>query len=116
MRVCCFPSVEHAYQAFKSLDPIDWDMFSRMKTPGMAKRQGRCIIMREDWDDVKVSFMSGFLQQKFLDPELKQMLLDTGTQTLIEGNTWNDTFWGECPIGNGKNTLGKLLMDIRAAS
>jgi predicted NAD-dependent protein-ADP-ribosyltransferase YbiA (DUF1768 family) len=32
---------------------------------------------------------------------------------LIEGNTWGDKYWGQCPIGNGRNELGKILMAIR---
>ena len=44
--------------------------------------------------------------------ELKKKLLDTGDQELIEGNYWNDTFWGVCE-GKGQNHLGKILMQIR---
>lgn len=32
---------------------------------------------------------------------------------LIEGNAWNDTFWGVCN-GVGENWLGQLLMERRA--
>ena len=31
----------------------------------------------------------------------------------IEGNTWNDTFWGVCN-GQGQNWLGKILMLVRS--
>ena len=31
---------------------------------------------------------------------------------LIEGNVWNDTFWGVCN-GKGHNHLGKILMKVR---
>ena len=47
------------------------------------------------------------------NPELKQKLLETGNQELIEGNTWNDTFWGVCN-GQGQNWLGKILMLARS--
>ena len=40
------------------------------------------------------------------------MLLDTGGAVLIEGNTWNDTFWGACN-GKGLNHLGRILMTLR---
>ena len=46
--------------------------------------------------------------------DLKQKLLDTGELEIIEGNTWNDTYWGQCPIGYGLNNLGKILMLIRS--
>ena len=39
-------------------------------------------------------------------------LLATGKATLVEGNSWGDTFWGVCR-GKGKNMLGKILMRVR---
>jgi len=52
------------------------------------------------------------LKQKFNDPVLKQKLLDTGDQELVEGNFWNDFTWGVCN-GVGKNWLGKMLVELR---
>jgi predicted NAD-dependent protein-ADP-ribosyltransferase YbiA (DUF1768 family) len=43
---------------------------------------------------------------------LRDSLLATGTQEIVEGNTWGDTFWGQVN-GKGQNKLGKLLMKIR---
>lgn len=40
------------------------------------------------------------------------MLLKTGDEELVEGNTWGDTFWGVCK-GKGRNELGKILMKVR---
>jgi predicted NAD-dependent protein-ADP-ribosyltransferase YbiA (DUF1768 family) len=58
--------------------------------------------------------MEGLVRQKFSkDPVLRQRLLDTGDQDLVEGNTWGDTFWGVCR-GQGSNWLGRILMDVRA--
>jgi len=57
--------------------------------------------------------MHGLLQQKFKHGSpLADLLLKTGTQDLVEGNTWGDTFWGVCR-GKGKNHLGRLLMLVR---
>lgn len=47
------------------------------------------------------------------DPFLTRALMATGNAELVEGNTWNDTFWGICN-GTGENHLGKLLMKVRA--
>ena len=44
--------------------------------------------------------------------DLKKKLLSTENVILVEGNTWNDTFWGVCK-GKGKNNLGKILMNVR---
>jgi predicted NAD-dependent protein-ADP-ribosyltransferase YbiA (DUF1768 family) len=53
------------------------------------------------------------LENKFGDYELRERLNSTKGCELIEGNTWGDKFWGQCPLGNGRNELGKLLMSIR---
>jgi len=57
--------------------------------------------------------MKSCLQEKFSDPLLRKKLLATGNATLIEGNTWGDTYWGVCK-GKGQNKLGKLLMELRS--
>jgi hypothetical protein len=44
--------------------------------------------------------------------DLRQILLDTGNQELIEGNNHNDRYWGVCN-GVGENWLGKILMLVR---
>jgi predicted NAD-dependent protein-ADP-ribosyltransferase YbiA (DUF1768 family) len=57
------------------------------------------------------------VREKFKQEDLKQMLLDTGDQELIEGNFWHDNFFGVCScgacLGKGQNNLGKILMKIR---
>ncbi len=114
-----FPTSEHAFQAAKTHDRATKLTIAAKPKPGQAKRAGgkRGIIkgdlFRQDWEQVKVSIMREILKLKFSDPTLKQALLATEDRPLIEGNIWNDTFWGVCK-GKGKNTLGKLLEEIRA--
>ncbi len=109
-----FPSVEHAYQAGKSASPRDWDEMLKMKTCSQAKELGQRLILREDWEDIKVGLMTYLVRKKFkTDPILEQKLLDTKEAVLIEGNDWNDIFWGMCN-GYGENNLGKILMRVRA--
>ena len=107
-----FISAEHAYQAAKSLDPQDWANISSIETPGGAKRAGRLLKIRPDWDEIKLDVMEIILREKFSNPELAHRLHETGDQELIEGNTWGDTYWGICR-NKGENHLGKLLMKIR---
>jgi hypothetical protein len=58
--------------------------------------------------------MRELLAKKFaLGTSLAKQLKATAPAELIEGNTWSDTFWGQCPIGYGQNTLGVLLMERR---
>lgn len=107
-----YPSVEAAYQAAKTVSPQERKPFEKMN-PFEAKKAGRRITLRRDWDQVKLGVMRSLLEQKFSPGgELHKMLLSTKPHTLIEGNTWNDTFWGVCR-GRGNNHLGKLLMEIR---
>jgi len=109
-----YPSVEHAYQAAKSDNPHYRTEILTCTTPGSAKRLGQKIHLRWDWEDVKLQVMKELLLQKFVKgSELAQRLLDTGSEELIEANVWRDVFWGQCPLGNGLNWLGRLLMEIR---
>lgn len=110
-----YPSVEHAYQAAKTLDEDARKLISKLKTAGQAKRYGRRVKMRPDWDHVKLNIMKELLKQKFdrdLNPDLWMLLSKTGKRKLVEGNTWHDTYWGVCN-GIGANHLGRLLMEIR---
>lgn len=107
-----YPTVEHAYVAAKTTDPVIRKVIQTTDKPGEVKRLGRQFDLREDWNDIKLQVMEDLLWQKFQDPELKAKLLATGDIPIVEINTWNDTFWGQCK-GKGQNNLGKLLMKIR---
>ena len=109
-----YSSVEHAYVAAKTTDE-EARKTIRGLTPGQAKRFGRSKIqLREDWEDIKLHVMRELVSYKFFhNPDLSQLLLDTGDQELIEGNTWGDTYWGVC-FDVGLNNLGKILMEIRS--
>jgi ribA/ribD-fused uncharacterized protein len=107
-----YPTVEHAYQAQKTTNPIAKEIIRNADTPGKAKRLGREFEQRYKWDEVKLGIMLELLRKKFSIPELKVKLLVTGNAILIEGNNWNDIYWGICN-GIGENHLGKLLMQVR---
>jgi len=108
-----FSTTEHAFQASKSLHPEDWEAIWRCNTPGEAKRLGRTLALRSDWDSVKQEVMFHLLRQKFSRRSpLRAALLRTGDAELIEGNNWGDVYWGVCD-GVGENHLGRLLMLVR---
>jgi len=108
-----YPSSEHAYQALKTLDINERKFISSLPSPGEAKRYGKKIKIRENWDKIKFNIMSEIVKQKFLqNSELKRLLIETGDNQLIEGNNWGDTYWGVCN-GKGQNCLGKILMNLR---
>lgn len=108
-----YPSSEHAFQAAKTLDKTERLRISKLETPGQAKRAGRKVTLRPDWEENKIYVMKDILLIKFSNPDLMKKLISTGKRKLVEDNNWGDTFWGVCN-GKGENNLGKLLMVIRA--
>ena len=106
-------SVEHAYQAAKCSDPNYRTTIRQADTARVAKWLGKMVLIRQDWEKVKLKIMKQLLIKKFTDHVLCQMLRNTGDAELVEVNNWGDTFWGVCR-GVGENHLGKLLMEIRS--
>lgn len=101
---------EAAFQAQKDLSRSA--EFTKLP-PNEAKRLGRKVKLRKDWNDVRVSIMYEIVFNKFChNTELREKLINTGDSYLIEGNTWNDKFWGVCK-GEGRNELGKILESVR---
>lgn len=108
-----YKSSEHAYMAAKTTDENIRSYIAAQPNPGAAKKIGRSIQLRENWDNIRIQYMRIILENKFSAYELREKLNSTKEYELIEVNTWGDKFWGQCPIGNGRNELGKLLMSIR---
>ena len=77
-----------------------------------ALGQSRKFPIRSDWDQVKETVMLHALRQKFQNPSLRTLLLQTKNRELIEDSPY-DRFWGCGRDGKGKNRLGHLLMALR---
>lgn len=110
-----YPTVEHGFQACKSLLKKDRLRIGKLPTAAAAKQAGRKLKLRKDWETYKEVIMYNFLKQKFKwekNPILAGKLKDTGDAKLIEGNWWGDIYWGVCD-GKGQNRLGVLLMKVR---
>ena len=113
------PTVEHAYQASKTEYEVTAREILKAPTAGAAKRLGKGVQLRKDWDGMKLDIMRRLLFYKFdrLNPLLRQQLLDTGDAQIYEGNRWNDVYWGrvqrEQGVWEGENHLGRLLMELR---
>ena len=114
-----YPTNEHFFQAMKTLDIDKRRAIANASTPGLAKKMGRSVSLRPDWEDIKDDVMLEGLYRKFADDELADWLLDTGDEELVEGNWWCDQTWGSCNCPKhkdipGQNKLGKLLMKVRS--
>lgn len=113
-----YPTPEHYYQAQKSMSHFERARIAKLDTPGQAKRSGKKMQMRPDWERVKwIVMMRAQLWRVETDLEFAEKLL-TNDLVIIERNTWHDNYWGicicdKCPK-SGKNMLGKILMNIRS--
>lgn len=58
-----YRAVENAFQAAKTLDK-DLRMKFASMTPSEAKKLGKTIVLRPDWEDVKVDIMRTLLYKK----------------------------------------------------
>lgn len=109
------PSVPEEISLQNLLDGL---FTSVIYSPGTIKKITDCLRKQhpatDDWKSKKLHVMTDMLLQKYSNPELRSLLLDTQPNLLIESNTWGDIFWGydeESKTGN--NYLGRLLMAIR---
>lgn len=112
-----FESVEHAYQILKFQDAVHKHLANTMD-PLQAKRYAKEQGANYPDRDMAVATMEYLLLQKFnksQNPSLAKRLKDTGNAFLIEGNVWNDSFWGyDITKGVGRNMLGALIMRVRS--
>lgn len=114
-----YPTSEHLYQAMKTKNKKTKEKIRLCKTPGNAKKLGRIIPLRKDWEKIKDKVMYFVVESKFLEnKKLEKQLLATGKKKLVEGNYWHDNYWGDCYCPKckhikGQNKLGKILMRVR---
>ena len=116
-----YRSAEAAFQAAKCSDPIDRAAFCTVP-PNVAKAIGRKTKLRDGWEKERDGIMADIIHAKFSqNPGFAQALIDTDDAELIEGNTWNDNYWGMCGCTRcrsegtkGLNKLGQILMAERA--
>lgn len=110
-----WPTVEHYFQAMKTEVPKEVALIFNSDSPAEAKRLGRKVQLRGDWESIKDAVMYEALVEKFSqNKHLADRLLETGDMILIEGNDWKDQVWGVPYSGIGENRLGELLMQVRS--
>lgn len=103
---------EAAFQAQKCINEQDRVLFKDLNA-SEAKKLGRRISLRKDWESIKADEMYNIVLSKFeQNADLKEKLIALKDYHLEEGNTWGDRIWGTVN-GQGKNLLGKILMKVR---
>ena len=111
-----WPTTEHYFAAMKSEDEKEREAICKAATPLDAKRMGRVVKLRPDWEDVKYEIMLDALRAKFgNNAKLKEILLSTGDALIYEDSP-TDKVWGtgeKGGVGTGQNLLGKALMQVR---
>lgn len=107
-----YQNSEAAFQAQKCMTEEEKRSFEHID-PAEAKKLGRRVQMRPDWNDIKFEEMHAIVKAKFeQNPEILQKLLETEDAYIQEENTWGDRIWGTVH-GAGQNLLGKILMLVR---
>jgi ribA/ribD-fused uncharacterized protein len=112
-----WPSSEHYFQAQKFPGTPHAEEVRQARTPHRAAEIGRerSRPLRPDWNEVKDDVMRRAVRRKFeTHPEIRAILLGTGDEQLVEATT-GDYYWGQGTEGTGRNMLGQILMELRAA-
>jgi len=108
-------TVEHYFQAQKFPGTPQEEAIRLAPDSMTAKNLGNShdYPLRADWQAVKDDVMREAVRAKFSQhPDIRAVLLGTGQEVLVEAAR-NDSYWGYGPDGQGKNRLGKVLMEIR---
>lgn len=108
-QACRFPHLPHVQRII--LDEAS-PMTAKMRSKPFRGES------RPDWDDVRVPIMKWCLRVKLAAnwPAFSALLLETGDRPIVEDSR-KDNFWGAKPEADaleGRNVLGRLLMDLRA--
>lgn len=108
---------EHYFQAHKFAGhPEHVEALRQMASPMQVAKAGRSRSrpLRPDWEAVKDEVIRRAVLAKFqTHPAIREILLSTGDQELIEKTT-GDYYWGCGSDGSGKNMLGVILMETRS--
>jgi ribA/ribD-fused uncharacterized protein len=112
-----WPTSEHYFQAQKFAGTPHAEAVRQARSPKQAAEMGRerTRPLRPDWEAVKDDVMRRAVRRKFeMHADIRAVLLGTGDEELIEA-TSGDYYWGCGTNGTGKNMLGQILMELRAA-
>lgn len=104
---------EHLFQALKSRKLSEHEYVRKTIDPSEAKRRGREVELRKDWEEIKGALMVAVLLLKFCQHrKLRKELIESHPKGIVEAR--KDPIWGQGPDGNGLNMMGNSLVMVRA--
>lgn len=109
-------NIETLFQAAKTTNLHQIKQVVACSSPGQAKRLGRKVKLREDWEEIKEKVMFDLILAKFEScKEFRDTLINSDQDKyIVEMNSWGDKEWGVSTKDFcGNNKLGKLLMKLR---
>ena len=111
-----WPSVAHYFEAMKFTDSdlrkAIWAAGTPHTARQLARRNRRRI--REDWDRLRETYMTrGVYRKCRTSQDAAAALLGTGERQIMETSQY-DYYWGCGRDTRGRNTYGKVLMQVRA--
>ncbi len=110
-----YQTVEHYYQSSKCVDFKEKLMIQNAETPSKAKRLGKKVKIRQDWDIIKDSIMYNGVFEKFRqNVNLAKKLILIDDSDLVEENNWGDLYWGvDIDTKEGQDKLGAILRRVK---
>ncbi|KZT06498.1 DUF1768-domain-containing protein [Laetiporus sulphureus 93-53] len=112
-----YPTALHLFEAMKFMGHKP-DIAERIRAcptveEARAVSESASSEVRPDWERVVLENLDEVLYHKFIQhPALRALLMGTGTTSLLVSDS-QDSFFGDGPIGQGANQLGKALMRVR---
>ena len=110
-------SLEVWYQAGKARDGTDAERIRQCADARTAKRLGRTIAIREDWDEHRnVRMAQGMLMRFAAGSDEAARLVATGNRPLVHETPWGargDPYWGTGRDGRGENRYGRMIEVVR---
>jgi len=87
-------SVEHFFQSSKAATQWEHEMIRGTPSPKEAKRVGRTVALRPDWEEIKMDVMLKGLLAKFRQHEqFRDLLLSTGTVMIRHRERTFASYW-----------------------
>lgn len=112
-----YATPEHFYQAMKTKDRDKRAEIASASSARLAKKLGRQVEIREDWESIKYDVMLYVQRYRYRKGTRDYLGLMFANGEIVEWNNWCDKTWGRCVCkkcgGQGENMLGKILMRIR---